>query len=493
MDRFEAIQEILSPRVMGTAILLLSMLFVACNPKLRLKVFLFLAIVTSTLSRLVDLEYSADMAKAFFPLFFGFLVVAALAHPGPKRRLPWYCAALVVLAGISFLYIRGVLDFQVAFILRAQWLMITVAGLLVVRTIRDQQSLRYVLEGMALGMLGGVLLTGSQLVVNPAHAFSMGFGRFSPYGANPNQIGLLFAMAIPISLYLAVTAKSNAVRFGFLAVMCLAILQSALTLSRASMFIAALPSIPTLFVLCRHPGVIILGLVAAYVIGSQTIDDLEGFDLEHVSTDAVEKRFDHTLHLLEVVERRPMFGLLFTKHEHFVHEDINAHNAYVDLLYLGGYSLAIPHFALFLFGHYSAWLTWINRRQSGFDPLAISMLAAFSVCIFLHGFINGTILYPTYIWSFVHVIVLTFFLGAGLRLALATRILVRRPREHGSQVRLGRPDGRRPGLAKQQPSELGAETLPARPRPAPRPGTGRVTRRPRIGGRPLTNPRRKAG
>ena len=418
MDRFEAIQDILSLRVMGSAVGLLALLFLVVAPRQRLKVFLALAIVNSTLSKLIELEYYADMAKAFFPLFFGYVALAAWFHPGPKRRLPWACWVLPVLAVVSFFYIRNVLDFQLAFILRAQWLIITVAGFCIVRTVHNQASLRYLLETLLLGMFGGVLLTGSQLVVNPSHAFSMGFGRFSPYGVNPNQIGLLFAMSIPVSLYLCVTAKSNGARLGCLVVMGLAALQSALTLSRASMFIAALPSLPIIFVLCRHPGVVILGMVGAYFVGSQVVGGMEGFDLEHMATDAIHQRFDHTLHLLELVEQRPMFGLMYAQYEHSVPEDINAHNAYADLLYLGGLSLALPHFALFLFGHFSAWLTWASRRASGFDPLAISMLAMFSICFLLHGFINGTILYPTYTWALLHVIVLTFFVATGLRLAM---------------------------------------------------------------------------
>ncbi len=463
MDRFEAIQEILSLRVMGTAIFLLSGLFLATAPRWRLKLFLSLTVITCTLSKLIDLEYPADMGKAFFPLFIAYLILAAFMHPGPKRRLPWYCYALPVLATVSFIYIRNVLDYQVAVILRAQWLMITIAGVLIVRTIRDQKSLRYALEGMALGMFGGVLLTGSQFVVNPSHAFSMGFGRFSPYGSNPNQIGLLFALTIPISLYLAVTTKSNMTRLGLVMVMGLALIQSALTLSRASMFIAALPSLPILFLLCRHPGIIILGVVSAYVIGSQTINDLDGFDLEHMATDAVEERFEHALNLLEVVEQRPMFGLLFAKHEHSVHDDINAHNAYVDLLYLGGYSLAVPHFGLFLLGHYSAWLTWINRRASNYDPLVVSMLMMFSVCVFLHGFINGTILYPTYTWAFVHVMVLTFFLSHGIRLAnMEPKRRTSQPVEGGS-LQLGRLNGRRPGLKPVGMAAAAGRTVARRP------------------------------
>jgi hypothetical protein len=474
---------------MGSAIVCLWALFVVCQPRLRLKVFLGLAVVTSTLSRLVDLEYPADMAKAFFPLFFGFLILAGFLHPGPKRRLPWFSWALVALAAVSFLYIRNVLDFQVAFILRTQWLMITIAGLLVVRTIHDQKSLRYVLEGLLLGLAGGVLLTGSQFIVNPSHAFSTGFGRFSPYGANPNQIGLLFAMTIPIALYLTVSAKSNTVRFGLVIIIAIAAMQSALTLSRASMLIAALPSLPTLFVLCRHPGVIILAIVCAYVVGSQTIDDLDGFDLEHISTGAVEDRLDHTLDLLHVVEQRPMFGLLFAEFEHAVHDEINSHNAYVDLLYLGGYSLALPHFALFVFGHFSAWLTWVNRRGSKFDPLAVSMLAMFSFCVFFHGFVNGTILYPTYIWAFIHVLVLTFFLTNGLRLTLA----VRRQKSVGQRARAAyksRPGAVVAGLGR----PVSGRAMPPRPQATGpraaghRPRTTRPARRP-LGRTPLETKR----
>ena len=80
-------------------------------------------------------------------------------------------------------------------------------------------------------------------------------------------------------------------------------------------------------------------------------------------------------------------------------------------MYLGGLSLALPHFFLLGWAHWCAIRVWARRKMTAYDPRAIAMLAAFSVCAFCHGFINCTILYPTYVWAFFNLLIACFLIS----------------------------------------------------------------------------------
>ena len=111
----------------------------------------------------------------------------------------------------------------------------------------------------------------------------------------------------------------------------------------------------------------------------------------------------------------------------------NPHNAYLQTLYFGGISYALPVFTLVAFTGWCAFRTWRGRRQIAADPLLINMLVAIMVMTYAHGFVNESMYYPTTPLAFPHVLLSAIFMGLAMDLkqrgeALAPRL----PEDAGS-------------------------------------------------------------
>ena len=84
------------------------------------------------------------------------------------------------------------------------------------------------------------------------------------------------------------------------------------------------------------------------------------------------------------------------------------------MLYLGGLTLAVPMGLLVFVSLGGAFYTWRHRHKLPTDPVLINCLAALMFALYFHGFVNGTIYYPTYTWSFVHVFMSLLFMTLGI-------------------------------------------------------------------------------
>lgn len=409
MDRLARIWEATSPITISSVALVCLCLLLVVPARLRLKLSLAAMVFISVLGKLLDFDTIANVAKAFQAISFILVAIAATMHPSRQRRLHDACWLFPILGFVGVFYVQNTLDFEIAVILRLQWFILALSAVAVARVVVDQRSLRYVLEGLAIGMLAGCMLTIIPIITSPFTAFTA-VGRFCPYSANANQIGLFFAISVPVGVYLLLSSKSIEGKVFAAVLVTLASTQVLLTVSRAAIILAVVPSIPLMIHLLRQPVYAGLASLMVLFVGSWLIGQSHDLTLDHLDGGGIQSRVAHVREVLPTIEERLFTGLMFTTTEFANPDEFNSHNAYVELMYLGGLSLALPHFFLFGWAHWCAIRIWGRRKMTKYDPRAIAMLVTFSLCAFCHGFVNGMVLYPTYVWAFFNVLIASFLI-----------------------------------------------------------------------------------
>jgi O-antigen ligase len=187
-----------------------------------------------------------------------------------------------------------------------------------------------------------------------------------------------------------------------------------LTSSRSVAVTLTIPAIPVLVYLTKRP-VLILVVASVVVVGILfTIDQVTDKNFSRLATLETD-RFAVFREYLAIVAKRPWFGLLGTKNESYLAASSvgrHSHNAYIEALYVGGVSYAVPMFMLAAYSFVCCVRCWRKRGLTPYDPLAISVLSSFLIMMYVHGFVNDAIYYPTYFWAFLHVTLASFFVCA---------------------------------------------------------------------------------
>ncbi len=434
MDRLSEHLDVVSlPAAVVFACVAVALLFMTPS-RLRLPATLAAMVVLLTVSRLTEIGPLASLAKVLSGLSFVLVAVAAYLQPGKRMPIPKLCWGYVFVGAAAIWYVTQTEDRSLAVVLRAQWLLLAVSALLTVRTVVDERTLRRVLLGLFCGCGVSCLITFSAIAVAPIQALQNGFGRFMPYQSNPNQIGVLFAVTTALGMYFSLRTRNSLAKACWIGCTAIALGQSVLTLSRGSFLVIALTATPSVFVALRRPLFAITSLGILALVLASLVRVAESSDFERVGG-SVENRSFFALAVLDEVRERPLFGLANTDGLLAYNPDLNAHNAYVEMLYLGGISLAGPLFALQLLGNWHMARVWLMRRRLSIDPLLISILAGFSIALFAHGFVNDMIFHPTYTWAFLNVFVASFFISLG---SCATRATAgsRRALRHSTRYRL---------------------------------------------------------
>ncbi len=413
VNKVEAYLQIVPLPVLLLAPVAVILAWLLVPARLRLPCALAALVPWLTLGIMPGLGTLQSVGKATGFAAYVLVAVAAWLDPGPKRQMPLMIWLYPFTALLGFFYILTVSDLPLAFVLRLQWLLLVIAAMTVARTIVDEASLLRVVAALAIGATITMLLPLSDLLLNPTKALKAGMGRFFPYGANPNQIGIVFSIAGPLTLYLALRSRHAIWKPVLLGATTLAIGMGLLTASRSTMAVMLGPMIPVGWQLMRRASMAIVaaiiaigGVFAILTIGSEA--NL-GRLLKLETT-----RPEIALVYLELISERPLFGLLETEGESFIHATSEAsthpHNAYIVTLYIGGLSFALPTFLLV---GYTVWCTfnvWRQRRRLSADPPLLNMLIVFMALVYLHGFEAGGIYYPTHAWAFFHVLLSTFFI-----------------------------------------------------------------------------------
>jgi len=407
MERFAYYLEIVPLYVLFGMPVLLLFVMMMTPPRLRLGASLVLMVIWLTLGRLPDLGFIQAVTKSTLTGSFLLVITAAYLHPGPKRMLPPIVWLYPVMAVISVIYVLRVEDRTLAIVLRFNWLLLVIAAIRVAKTIVDSHSLHYVIRSLCVGLMLGLLVPFSALVRNPHEAFGGGFHRFSPFGANPNIIGTLFLLSAPICVYLFFHDKARVWRFLLIGFGALAVALGLLTSSRSVIFLMAIPIAAVIMKEMRRPILMlvaggILSIVIWWILGL-TGSETRFSRLGNLETSRGEIRLEYS----RIIARRPIFGLMMASNESYlISNEIGAHphNVYVETLYLGGISYALPMFFLMFRAAYGTLRIWWRRKQIWIAPLTANLLAGLMATFFLHGIVNGSIMYPTYAWAFAHIL-----------------------------------------------------------------------------------------
>ncbi|MEM8756850.1 MAG: O-antigen ligase family protein [Planctomycetota bacterium] len=415
MNRIEQYLQVIPLPVLVLGVLGAPLVFVLIPSRLRMPALLVFMVVWLTIGRLVGLGPLAAAAKATGLALYAAVGVAALMDPGPKRPVPAAAFIYPVMGVISVAFILTVVDLALALVLRAQWIALVFAAIAVARTVVDSASLMRVLWALVIGMALATAIPLIPLFLNPANAFRAGLGRFEPYGAVSNQIGVLFSMTIVFGFCMMQITRNMLFKLFLGGAAGAAFGMGLLTGSRSTMLTAVVPLIPQIRGLSKRPLVLVMiGLVGVllipFVLSKAEDTAFQRFD--SLETTRVQIFFQY---LQGSIAERPLLGLTGSSGQSFLADeeaDSHAHNAYLDLAYQGGIVYLIPMLAVLAYSSYCAFYTWRYRRHvHGIDPLLVSVLVVQLGMMYAHGFVNGAIYYPTYTWAFLHVFLSVLFMG----------------------------------------------------------------------------------
>ncbi|MEE2912620.1 MAG: hypothetical protein VX436_02325 [Planctomycetota bacterium] len=379
------------------------------------KLFLTLLFLVPWLSvaRSPGLGPIAAAAKLSSGAAFLLIAYSAITHPGPKRDLPGILWLYPIMACIWFFLVLGVEERNVALVLRAQWVIVTIASLSLLRTIVAFEDLMRIVNALTFGCLIALALPISALILNPEEAFLRGLGRFQPYGANSNQIGMLFALSAPLLGYAMMTWKRVALRPTLIFLLALIVGMALITASRMTMLAIAMGMLPILLVLTKRPAMTIIGMGIAAVGLSVVLSIAEDTSLDRLGSLESQRMELWGVYITDVFSQRPLSGLLGTTGESFFRANEVAqhpHSAWFNLMYHGGLLLFIPMMILICYSTFSGYQVWKNRRQFGGNMLLYSVMFMLMVAMYVQGCFNQVVYWPTYTWSFLHVVLAGLFI-----------------------------------------------------------------------------------
>ncbi len=419
MDRIELYLDIVPIPILLAGVAGAILCFLAIPAQYRLVLALSIVPVWLTIGRLPDLGILSPAAKLSSSLVLFLVAVGAFLHPGPRRRMPGLVWLYVIMAVVSFLYVFQVSDRMVALLLRTQWLMMVLAAIALVRTVVTFQDLLRIINGLAFGCFLALLLPLSGLILFPGEAFLRGAGRFQPYGVNSNQIGMLFALSIPLLYYKAITTRAVSLKPIILGAVGLTIGMALLTASRQTALAILMVGIPIIFKLSRRPVITIVALAVGFGAVTYVVGLAENTAFDRFTQLESERMVIWQQYINQVYTSRPLFGLLGVNSELAFRSSVvgaHPHSAYFNLMYMGGLSLFVPMMILLVTSLSCALRAWRMRNQMGVDPLLISLLGALLLAMYTQGIFNQVVYWPTYTWSFVHVVLAIFFITIGSEL-----------------------------------------------------------------------------
>ena len=416
MERTDIYLDLIIANPMLLAPIVGFLLVFAFVPKDK-KLFLTLLILVPwlTVARSIGLGPIAAAAKLSSGGAFLLIAYAAFTHPSQKRDIPGILWIYPAMACIWFVLDLGVDERNVALVLRAQWLVVTLAALAVLRTIVTFEDFMRIINALTFGCLIALIIPISALVLNPADTFLRGLGRFSPWGANSNQIGMLFALSAPLIGYAMMTWKRITLRPFLIFIIALIVGMALLTASRMTLLAIAMVLFPIIIVLTRRPVVTAVGMTImagglVWVMSMSEESSLVLMDRGLTSS----RTIIWPQYINDVFSQRPLFGLLGTTGESFFRANEVAqhpHSAWFNLMYHGGLILLIPMMTLVGYSSFAGYKVWKNRRMLGGNTLFYSIMFMLMIAMYVQGCFNQVVYWPTYTWSFLHVVLAGLFIA----------------------------------------------------------------------------------
>ena len=378
---------------------------------------LFVAIMMVTpwlqLGRSQELSSIAAVAKLSSGLAFLLVAFAAWTHPFPKRKLPGILYLYPVMAFIWIFSILGVTESNVGIVLRIQWLTVTIAAISLAKTVVTYDDFKRIINGLTAGCMLALLVPISALILFPGDSFLRGIGRFTPYGSNSNQVGMLFALSAPLLGY-AMMSWPKKFKPLLIVMLSLTVGMALLTASRQTMLAILITSFPLIWVLSKRPIVTMFGVVlAAAGIGWIMSVGAEIAPMERLTSLETGRPQLWWRYITEEFSRRPLTGLFGTNGESYFRSNIigqHPHSAWMNMMYHSGLILFVPMFSMVLYSCYSGFKVWLNRKSLTGDSLLYSIVFLLILAMYVQGCFNQVVYWPTYTWSFLHVLMASFFI-----------------------------------------------------------------------------------
>lgn len=411
MFTFQQYTDVIPLPVLIMAPVLAGLVFLLCPARLRLPAALVVLPPFLMVGRLPLLGAPALGAKALGFAMLLAVAAAAWLAPGEKRRLSLISYAYLPLAMLVPVFIMTTEDNLFPMLRAVQWICMVIAVLAVARTIVDAASLIRVLKFLAIGFVIDTPILMSALVSN-RWTFS-GHSRFEPYGASSLQIGMVFTMAVGLTLYFAVRDRNLLMRLVWVGTAAATTGMALLSGSRSVVITTMGVCAPIGFWMLRKPvlavpmaGIMLIGI--AVVISR--VDSNPFARYKSLESARGEQAMEY---IRESIAQRPVTGLLGTRGLQADTDEqlgYHAHNAYLKQAYTGGLVLATPYLVLAFISMFSAYSVWRHRALMDVDPLLISTLVAFMFMVYAQGMVNHMIYLGTAMWGFLHLLLSTMFL-----------------------------------------------------------------------------------
>jgi hypothetical protein len=188
-----------------------------------------------------------------------------------------------------------------------------------------------------------------------------------------------------------------------------------LTASRQTMLAIAMVMIPVLFKISKRPIMLLFGIVVAVIAIPFVLSMGEQANLERFASLETGRLEIWSAYWRDVFPNRPIFGLLGSRDQSYfkaVSEvGMHAHNAWFDLMYVGGITLMIPMLCLAVYSTFCGYKMWKMKRYLPGDSLVYSILLALLVAMYIQGLFNQVVYWPTYTWSYLHVVLACWFIA----------------------------------------------------------------------------------
>ena len=415
MDRTELyLQLVMEQPILLAPVFLFIIAFAVVPAEKKLFMTLLILVPWLTIARSPGIGPIAAAAKISSGIAYLLIAYSAYLHPGPKRHIPAVVWMYVIVACMGVIYVMTTQERMLALVLRSQWICVTIAGVLTARTIVHFSDLKRVMDAVTWGCIVALIIPLSGLILFPSESFLKGQGRFQPWGVNSNQTGILFALATPLLAYSLMSLKKASLKPLFLSALVLTIGMALLTGSRQTLLAIFLVMIPVIFVMLKRPivticilGVAVIGLSWLLSIGQEA-------EFQRLGTLQTGRIGIWKEYWTEVFPNRPLFGLLGTSGESYfkaVSEvGQHPHNAWFYLMYIGGLSFAAPMVYLTIYSTYSGWKLWKFRKYLPGDPMIYNILVMVLIAMYIQGMFNQVVYWPTYTWSFLHVVLASTFI-----------------------------------------------------------------------------------
>ena len=257
-----------------------------------------------------------DFPALFVPAKVTFLAGPMLILAGLYSVAPWslqrWTSVILPLWGLwGAFYVIRTEDVTYAITVRVGWAIGAYAFSALAVYMVETKQYREVMLSVLLGMLIPIALAASALALSPNAGFGRGVGRFFPWGANPNQIGPLFASASVLAL-MFVLIEPRLLRkqlFGACLVFCAVL--TLMTGSRSALMIIVVPSLMVAIGYRKFTiaiGILMVGFLVVLITIYQSGATV---DLSRITSGDDSGRFQiATIYFQELIEQRPLVGLL---------------------------------------------------------------------------------------------------------------------------------------------------------------------------------------